>query len=217
MTPTASIRIAGLFSIAFLGAIGGAINAALCYAKIPVAAAVDKNFDWQVIPAGAVHGAILAGVAVGVACLLTGKAVWLRLLTAPFAGWVGGYLSWVPLNPLVFDKPWSKSLSWPIGEATGIGLLFITFLYFGFVTAIYYVCLSLGGLSQRGLGVHLLYACTAGIAGSLWWWIGWKPWYLSLLHGTIWGMLVGYGTWRAVRAAALEDREVTSQRAGAGQ
>jgi hypothetical protein len=211
--PTKSIRISGLFTIALFGALGGTINAWLCYAGIPVSTA---SFKWHVIPAGAFHGAVLAALTVGVAALLIGKALWVRLLAAPLVGWVTAYLSWIPLNRSAFDEPWLKSVSWPFHEEW-TATVFGTFVTFGLVALIYYLCLSLGGLFRRGLGSHLLYACAAGILGSLWWWIGWKPWYFSLIHGTIWGMLVGYGTWRAVKAVAPESKDVASQAVGSGR
>jgi len=215
MSPPTSIRTSGLLGIALLGAVGGAINASLCYAEFPVAAG-GEHFKWHVIPAGAMHGAMLAALTVACASWLLGKAVWARLLAAPFIGWVIAYLSWIPLNRSVFDDPWRKSFSWPFGEGRAQGL-YMAFVYFGLVAVVYYLCLALGGLSRRGLGIHLVYGCSAGVLGSLWWWIGWKPWYLSLIHGTVWGILVGYGSWRAVQAAVPEDRDIASRGVAAGQ
>src|SRR5260370_30173509 len=110
MSPTTSIRPSGLLGIALLGAVGGAINASLCYAEFPVAAG-GEHFKWHVIPAGAAHGAILAGLTVACASWLLGKAVWARLLAAPFIGWVTAYLSSIPLNRAVVDHPSRTSLS----------------------------------------------------------------------------------------------------------
>lgn len=216
MATVRSIRVSSLFSITLLGAAGGAINAWLCYAKIPVAAAENEHFKWHVIPAGAAHGAILALVTVGCASWLLHRDLAARLLVAPFIGWGAAYLSWIPLNRSAFDDPWLKSLAWPFG-GDWIHGIFMVFAYFGLVTVIYYLWLVTGGLARRALGVHLICACAAGILGSLWWWISWKPWFLSLIHGTIWGMLVGYGTCIAVRAATPEDKNVTSRGVGAGQ
>ncbi|SRR5713101_125660 len=211
MKPATSIRVSSFFSIALLGGLAGAINAWLCYAGIPVS---TNSFKWHVIPAGALHGAVLAVAAAGFASLLIGKALWVRLLAAPLVGWVTGYLSWIPLNRSVFDESWLTSVSWQFHEEW-TQAVFGTLLTFGLVALIYYLCLSLGGIFRRNLGSHLLYACAAGILGSLWWWIAWKPWYFSLIHGTVWGILVGYGSWRAARGAAPESMEVASQGAGA--
>src|SRR5260370_27595873 len=215
MAATTSIRASSLFSIALLGAAGGAINASLCYAQFPVAAG-GTHFKWHIIPAGAAHGAILAAVTVACAWWLLGKAVWARLLAAPFIGWIIGYLSYIPLNRSAFDEPWLKSVTWLFdGGGKWTEPVFMTFQTFGLVALIYYLCLALGRFSRRCLGVPLLYACSAGVLGSLWWWVMWEPWYLSLIHGTIWGILVGYGTWRAVQAVAPEDIDITSLGVGA--
>jgi len=40
------------------------------------------------------------------------------------------------------------------------------------------------------LGKALIVGTAAGVLGSLWFWIG-DQWYFSLLHGTVWGCLVG--------------------------
>lgn len=207
------VRVSSLFNIALLGAAGGAINAWLCYAKIPVAAAGNEQFHWHVIPAGAAHGAILAAMTVGCASFLLKRGLWARLLAAPFIGWVVAYLSWIPLDRSAFDTPWSKSFAWPFTQGW-IEATFMVFAYFGLVSIIYYFWLVMGGLARRGVGIHLFCASLAGILGSLWWWIEWKPWYLSLIHGAIWGILVGYGTWRA---ATPENSGLSSRQAAAGQ
>src|SRR5260370_15434671 len=112
MAATTSIRASSLFSIALLGAAGGAINASLCYAQFPVAAG-GTHFKWHIIPAGAAHGAILAAVTVACAWWLLGKAVLARLLAAPFIGWIIGYLSFIPLTRSSTNVPPLYSGTWP--------------------------------------------------------------------------------------------------------
>jgi len=159
------------------------------------------DFGWQVIPAGAAHGAILGVVGFGVGVRLYGRTVRFRLLAAPLVGWIAGFVSWIPLNQSLFDDPWAKTLLWPLHES-GSAALLAPFLYFGLVSLLYYLCLVLVRHQGRTLGVHLLLAGAAGFLGSLWWWIAWEHWYLSPLHGAIWGACVGTAAWSAFRSNA---------------
>jgi hypothetical protein len=70
--------------------------------------------------------------------------------------------------------------------------------YFGFVALLYYSAVAMYLARQRSLMAHVTLAVAAGIAGSLWWWIVMGPWYFSVLHGAIWGTLVGVGAWSAL-------------------
>ena len=91
------------------------------------------------------------------------------------------------------------ALAWPSHWDNG---LWQPFVYFGFVGSLYYGFLSLcRQLSQKRLSVHLLMGSLSGSLGSLLLWVEREPWYFSLIHGTIWGALVGWGVWRAQRAA----------------
>lgn len=182
-------------TVGLFGGLGGAANAWLCFAERPVAIKDDPVLHWHVIPAGAAHGAILAASAFGIAEAVRSKRVVVRLgLAAPLA-WVAGYVSWIPLNRSVFDEPWAKTSLWPF-DAGALLALYRPLPYFGLVALVYYLCLCFRK-SHDGLGTHLLAAVSAGILGSLWWWIGWEPWFFSLLHGTLWGVLVGFGAWKA--------------------
>jgi len=68
------------------------------------------------------------------------------------------------------------------------------------VSLLYYRALTLGRqLRTPDLRTHQLIASACGVLGSLWFWLDSKPWYLSLLHGAIWGSLVGFGVWRFQR------------------
>ena len=93
-----------------------------------------------------------------------------------------------------------RSLGWPYSSNTlpeaGLGLL----QYFGLVSLLYYAALTLGRqLRVSDLRTHQAVAGACGVLGSLWFWIDTKPWYLSLLHGAIWGACVGYGVWKSQR------------------
>lgn len=185
------------FRVGLCGALAGATNALLCYAQLPVAAGESLDrFKWHVVPAGAVHGAVLAVVAFTLAALMSRRRLVVRLIAALPVGWVAGFVSWMGLNRSVFDDPWWKSSTWPFHEGWSSAVLW-PFLYFGLVALFYYLCLSLFHTRRRSLRTHVLSATAAGIVGSLWWWVSWKPWYFSLLHGAIWGTLVGIGAWSA--------------------
>ena len=75
--------------VGLLGGSGGAINASLCYANLPVPVGVRGwgnapiEFIWSIIPAGALHGALLAMMAVGGAWLLRSARVAVRLTDGP--------------------------------------------------------------------------------------------------------------------------------------
>ena len=59
-------------------------------------------------------------------------------------------------------------------------------------------------LSQKHLSVHLLIGSLSGSLGSLSLWVELQSWwYFSLIHGTIWGALVGFGVWKATREDSL--------------
>lgn len=80
--------------VGLLGGLGGAIVAWLWlwYKEIPVTLARE------VIPAGALHGAILAVIAVGASSLVWPSRPLFRWLLLPAVGWVSGWLSFVPLG-----------------------------------------------------------------------------------------------------------------------
>jgi hypothetical protein len=193
---TARSVLLSLGQVVLLGGLGGGINAWLCYVKWPVSAA---DFDLSVVPAGAGHGAILALVAVGAAMLFARRRLWLRFAPHAAVGWVSGFLSFLVLHialnltdPKVFK--WSEIL-----EPT-VHLLTWPFFYWGLVGLLYYFALCVcRGLRLRDLALHMILASVSGILGSLWWWTEFGPWYFSLIHGAIWGGLVGFGMWSAVR------------------
>jgi hypothetical protein len=175
--------------VGLCGAAAGTLNAALCYAQLPVKAA-GETFSWYVIPAGAFHGGILAAIAAAGAQHLR-RAHW------PFAvagcllvGWAAGTLAWIPLNHVAFEESWLESATWPFDQGPLVAVL-SPLQFFGFVAALY--CLTLSRLEIRGRRAHAAAAIGSGVLGSLWFWIALKPWYLSPLHGAVWGTLVGFG------------------------
>jgi hypothetical protein len=180
------------------GAVAGAINAWLCYARVPAAVGENPDFAWHLIPAGAVHGAVLAVCAFGLAARLSKRSLGVRLAAALPLAWIAGFASWIPLNRSAFDQPWLRSLTWPFHSAWNDTLV-APLTSFGLVALVYYLALVLLRGKPRSLATHMLCASAAGALGSLWWWILFEPWYFSLLHGAIWGACVGAGVWGVSR------------------
>ena len=122
-------------------------------------------------------------------------------------GWAAGYLSAIPLQLSAFDDALTKAITWPFQRGSPFSAAWSPLAWFGGVSVL--LCLWLlfkprdtGALKETG-AISL-----AAILGSLWWWIEWRPWYFSLLHGAIWGTLVTLGARglaRKPRAAELAD------------
>src|SRR3989338_2894291 len=209
MDEKVTINVRGLGLIGLLGGLGGAINAWLCYARIPVPVMTEGfmdsrrqpfDFPCSVIPGGACHGGLLALISVALAALLWQRGWLTRLTGLAVAGWLAGWLSYIPLglsmDETVSGKQMVEALVWPF-ERPPQSLL-VPYFYFGLVGSAYYLFLNLcRQLTRQQLGLHLFIGSLSGILGSLWWWVGFKPWYFSLLHGTIWGCLVGFGVWKS--------------------
>jgi hypothetical protein len=194
------MRMGGELKVGLCGAGGGAINAWLCYTGLPVAIEEAPDFRWHVIPAGAIHGGLLAAVAFGVGQALWARSVRTRMAAALPLAWMAGYVSWIPLNWSAFDRPWAESLNWPFESRWSelpLGLL----QQFGFVALFYYAAVAMRLVDERRLSLHVAGASAAGILGSLWWWTAMEVWYFSLLHGAIWGTCVGVGAWAVVVGA----------------
>jgi hypothetical protein len=184
--------------VAFGGGFAGATNAWLCYARLPVAVEDDPTFHWHVIPAGAVHGAVLAAVAFGVGNVLSRQGLRGRLAAALPLAWLAGFAAWIPLNRSAFDQAWSTSLTWPF-HGGWVAIVVSPFQYFGFVVLMYYALVALWLNREGRLTPHVAFAALAGVLGSLWWWIAIGPWYFSVLHGVIWGTFVGIAAWVSQR------------------
>ncbi len=196
--PLQSLGLIGL-----LGGVGGAINAFLCYAKLPVPVGNFVTFNWHIVPAGAAHGALLALISVAVAARLSKRKPSIRWWALPVVGWVAGWLSYIPLHLSITERfsveSVFRALIWPLGDGKLeiLGLLRYPFEAFGLVGATYYVFLSFFDQIGRSLRVrHVMWGVISGCLGSLWFWTSYH-WYFSLLHGTIWGSLVGFGVWKS--------------------
>lgn len=188
------VKVGALVRIGLLGAVGGAVNAWLCYAQIPEPVRTrGATFEWHVIPAGGAHGAVLAILAVASAALLTTRPIYQRVLAAPVVGWLSGYLSWVPLHVSVFGETVRHAITWPSQQQSGLELLYVPFIYFGLAAVVFCLLSTRKVLSSDRIATHLVVGILGGVIGSLLWWISWQPWYFSPIHGTIWGVLVGYG------------------------
>lgn len=181
------------------GAIGGAVNAILCYARIPVPAAQTATFAWHIIPAGACHGALLSLAALVSARLFATRGMLLRCFLALPVAWFAGFVSWIPVNRSALDESWADSLTWPFHQGWALGVLGPC-QYFGLVSGLLYLALISCRQRVPNVAIWVLSASASGALGSLWWWASAEPWYFSPLHGTIWGAAVAAGSWRWVRA-----------------
>lgn len=197
-----------LLRLGLLGAIGGGANAWLCYAQIPVAVGTSSAdisngaaFKWHVVPAGAFHGAALALIPALAVFLLRGRTLAANLVAAPLVGWLSGYLSWIPLGRSAFDWSWGKAVTYSFHESA-VQALWIPLPYFGLVGLLYFLALQVTFRKHPGRSLVVALVVASGVLGSLWWWIAWKPWYFAVLHGTIWGVAVGWGSCSSRRAGS---------------
>jgi len=177
-----------LLGVALAGGLGGLINATLCYVDWPVSVTL-ASFRWHVIPAGFIRGSTLATLSVG-AGILGRHLKWpLRWFVALPIGWIAGYLSWIPLDMSIFHE-WLSEAVRPIGDNDSWNdVVAGPIQLFGGVATLLY--LGVAHTPTRPLrGKAVIVATTAGVLGSLWFWIG-DQWYFSLLHGAVWGCLVG--------------------------
>jgi hypothetical protein len=193
-----------LLRITAAGGLGGGLNATLCVLGWPVPVA-SASFRWHLIPAGAAHGALLALAAIaGVAASWrTGHSL-RRWFAVPIVGWVGGYASWIPMEMSVFGRSLRAAVAWPAGgDLFSLAVIWNPLVYFGGVSALLYLWLS-SAAARHSAGRIVVGAAIAASLGSLLWWIEWSPWYFSLLHGGLWGVLVGV-------AAVRRDRSPTAR------
>ena len=188
-----------------MGGLGGGINATLCYAKLPAPVSEGMfapTLQWHIIPAGALRGALLALIAVSVAGRLWTASTCVRWLVLPVIGWVAGWLSWIPIQLSCVPESWLKVLVWPF-NGSGLEALWGLLQYFGGVSLLYYFLLNIcQQFSEERWWRHVLLGCASGVLGSLGFWMPSGRWYFSLIHGAIWGALVGYGVWLAQRQRA---------------
>ena len=146
----ASRRSEALLLVGCFGAIGGAVNAWLCVARIPEAVHDSPALGWLTVPAGAAHGAVLGVLPVlGISMASHWRPIYRLLLVIPI-GWVTGYLSWIPLDRWALDEPWGRSLLWPFQGEPWFGVTWTPFAYFGMVAALFFLCLCIWG-SKHGV------------------------------------------------------------------
>lgn len=186
-------NISALARITVAGGLGGGLNAALCVLGWPVPVADVATFRWHLIPAGMAHGALLALVAVTGALAARGIGVspW-RWLAIPAAGWLAGYASWIPMEMSIFGRSFLRALTWPAAsDRFSLAIVWSPLVYFGGVSAL--LCLWLTARHrERPRWLNVVGGVAAAVGGSLCWWIEWRPWYFSVLHGVTWGSLVGF-------------------------
>lgn len=197
-----------LLLVALAGGIGGAINAWLCLARLPVPVYDDPEFRWVIVPGGMLHGACLAVIAFIGALATSVLRPLPRLAMVVPIGWVSGYLSWIPLNHWVFKETWGNSLIWVFRDNSLGAVLWGPYVQFGLVSALYFLGLSFGCQRRRRL-TCIFYGVCAGVLGSLWWWVEFKPWYIALIHGTIWGLFVSMGVTRSFKSWTSSEPIVT--------
>ena len=209
-----------LGSVAAMGALGGAINAALCFLKLPVPVGdTSVSFSWPIIPAGAAHGALLAVACMAGWAWLRTRRPMIQWIGLPVLGWVCGWVSFMPLRwyiaatfsglgtRLAGPPTVREVVFWPLGKQISWEALVGPLQFFGFVGAAYGLLSLLAARSGKsGREVTVAMFCAAGVLGSLWWWIDWQPWYFSLIHGTLWGFLVGTGAWHADQPSRAPSR-----------
>jgi len=192
-----------LWRVTVAGGLGGAASAALCYFAWPVAVQDQAvSFHWHVIPAGLAHGALLALIPVLAFRLTERRRAALRWCGALLVAWVAGYVSWIPLDTSIVARSVLAHLAWPAsGGSSFLSILWIPLPYFGGVAGLLYLSLLLGRGAVIRPWFAIAFSISAGTLGSLWWWIEWGPWYFSLLHGSIWGLLVGLALSRTAGSA----------------
>jgi hypothetical protein len=195
---------ASLLRMTAAGGVGGGLNATLCVLGWPVPVP-SASFRWHLIPAGIAHGGLLALAAiVGVAASSrTRHSLW-RWFAAPIVGWLGGYASWIPLEMSVFGRSLSHAIVWPAGsDPFSLAFIWNPLIYFGGVSALLDLWLA-SATARHSPKMAVVGAALAASLGSLCWWIEWGPWYFSLLHGGVWGTLVGFAALRRGRAATTQ-------------
>jgi hypothetical protein len=202
-----------LLWIGLLGGLGGGINATLCFLDIPPIDKTWSDFAWQVIPAGAIHGFFLSALTVWLAVFCYGFRYLFRWIGMVLSSWIIGWISFIPLQiymdfdsykhfiknqvDLHFIKEYVlPSLIWPLGGSPSN--LYAPWFFFGFVGLVYYYILNIREqLNSKKLARHLVWGGLSGILGACGWWLELlhSP-VLPLVHGPIWGLLVGFGIWK---------------------
>lgn len=202
-----------------LGGIGGAINGLIHFLNQeppkPPSTSPDSflpflDFDlrcpWTIIPVGLLHGALLAAIAILAVNLTTGRR-FARIAAPLFAGYIAGWISFIPVLALAL-RAWSwELLIWPVDDLAHHRYQFSDspFEYFGLVTLILSaVLLWTPHILRRSLPFLLGAGAISGILGSFWFWTKFDPLVYSFIHGTVWGLLVGFGLWWGQRRSPAQ-------------
>jgi hypothetical protein len=175
--------------VALAGGLGGAVNATLCYFEWPTGIS-NADFHWHIIPTGFLHGSVLALLAFVAGVNARQLKALKRWALALPVGWLAGYIAWIPLHMSAFDRPASSALMWPIADTEGwFAVIVSPIAYLGGVAVLLYLWVV--ERPRRSVLANVMASSVAGMLGSLWFWIIFETWYLSLVHGLIWGSLVG--------------------------
>ncbi len=73
------------------GCLGGGLNA------VHALLTLSEDLKWHIVPAGALHGGLLALLSLASARLLLRRPPWQGILGLPLLGWACGYLTFFPL------------------------------------------------------------------------------------------------------------------------
>lgn len=187
------LRRAGWY-VAAGGAAGGAVNALLCYLRVPVPIGDGPEYElaWHIVLAGAVHGGVLAAGAFYAARWWAPRNAALRLVGAVLVGWVAGYLSW---NALSLSISHTVRAPWSLFSDGALEAIRAPLDVFGAVAGLFWLALVTRRRPPASFGGCAIPAIACGVLGSLRWWIEYHLWYFSLIHGTIWGLAVGAALW----------------------
>jgi hypothetical protein len=189
-----------------LAAVAGAANAAACWLQWPAAVPDSGDvFRWHLVPAGAAHGAVLAALALVGHRVLRGAPFAVRWLAGPIVGWLAGYLSWIPIAASIGAEHGPLGLvGWPFDGVQQA--LLAPFQGFGLVAALYYWSRLLREHNPGPAWAAQLAGVASGALGSLWFWIEMETWYLSLLHGAVWGLLASQSAGTSRNHSSARDR-----------
>lgn len=177
-----------LLILLLVGGVAGTINSLWCYYDILISNEIESLFEWYIVPAGFVHGSIVS-LSIGVYLLfLKNLKFILKILCTLFLAWFVGYLCF---NVIICGVNGDVNLSFSFEMSTE--LFSIPFISFGLVLIAFALLDSCKDkfISSDSTKV-LLSTIISGIIGSLWWWIAYGNWHLSVLHGCIWGLLIGF-------------------------